>query len=356
MSKHMKLEQLPIKDIELVNKIVRVVTPYILEYNEVKDLVQDILDVYKEKINSSALSLGELRREANADTYPVNFKDKTETQFNIIYDIEETRLTFETQNDEEAMKMYRILREQRIITPDLNYIRENLSGNLTEFVAALLWQIGSIKVSLGDLKPLFKVDERKNRSPIYIDVKCLPNYPAVNDFIISQATLLLSNLDFDLICGVEAGSISFAALLAKEFAKPMFFARKEKHYPEASLFEGIRNHELFRKKVLLVDDTLVKGWTKERVISEIRKQGGFIEACFVIFDREQGGREALAKLGVRLYSLTNRQAALSKRIPRAITFITDSEYDEINEYFESPLEWHKEKNLAYYELTPKKIE
>jgi orotate phosphoribosyltransferase len=255
------------------------------------------------------------------------------------------------------MKMYRILREQRIITPDLAYIREHLSGNLAEFVAALLWQIGSIKVSLGDLKPLFKVDERKNRSPIYIDVKCLPNYPVVNDFMISQAALLLSNISFDLICGVEAGSITFAAFLAQKFAKPMFFARKEKHYPEASLFEGIKSHELFRKKVLLVDDTLVKGWTKERIISEIRNQGGFIDACFVIFDREQGGREDLERLpsgAVRLYSLTNRAAALSKKIPRAITFITDYEYDEINDYFESPPSWHKKSNLPYYELTPKR--
>jgi orotate phosphoribosyltransferase len=353
----MKLEQLPIRDIEQDKKIVRVVTPYILEYSEVKDLVQDVLKVYQEKINSNALTLGEMQREANADTYPVVFQDKSASGgFNIIYDIEETRLSFETQNEEEASKMYRILREQRIITPNLTYIRENLSGNLAEFVAALLWQIGSIKVSLGDLKPLFKVDERKNRSPIYIDVKCLPSYPAVNDFIISQAALLLSNLNFDMICGVEAGSISFAALLAKQFAKPMFFARKERNYPEASLFEGIKSHELFRKKVLLVDDTVVKGWTKERVITEIRKQGGFIEACFVIFDREQGGREDLIKLGVELFSLTNRHAALSKRIPRPITFITDYEYDEIDEYFENPSDWHKKRKLPYHELIYRKKE
>uniref|UniRef100_A0A7C6ED44 Phosphoribosyltransferase domain-containing protein n=1 Tax=candidate division WOR-3 bacterium TaxID=2052148 RepID=A0A7C6ED44_UNCW3 len=350
----MKLEQLPLSEIELDRKNVRVCTPYILEYHEVRDLVRDAFAIYKEKINPSAQALGELRREANADTYPVFFTDQLVTQFNIIYDVDETRLAFETRTEDEAVKMYRILREYRIIKPNLSYIRENLSGNLTEFVAALLWQIGSIKVSLGDLRPLFKVDERKNRSPIYIDVKCLPNYPAANDFIISQAALLLSNLTFDMICGVEAGSISFAALLAKEFAKPMFFARKAKHYPEASLFEGIKSHELFRKKVLLVDDTIVKGWTKERIINEIRNQGGLIDACFVIFDREQGGKENLEKLGVHLYSLTNRHAALSKRIPRAITFITDYEYDEIDDYFENPAEWHKRRNLPYYELTPKK--
>jgi hypothetical protein len=89
-------------------------------------LVQDIFTVYQEKINSSVSTLGELRRDANADSYPVFFADQAALgKFNIIYDIEETRLSFETQNEEEAVKLYRILREHRIITPNLNYIREN---------------------------------------------------------------------------------------------------------------------------------------------------------------------------------------------------------------------------------------
>jgi orotate phosphoribosyltransferase len=170
--------------------------------------------------------------------------------------------------------------------------------------------------------------------------------------MVSQAALLLRDIEFDCLCGIEAGSIAFAALLAQKLAKPMFFARRHRKFPEASLLEGIKPHELFRKRVVLIDDTLVKGWTKERVIQEIREQGGIIDTCFVIFDRQQGGSESLESAGVRLRSLTNLDAALSRSIPREITFLTDAEDREIREYVADPAAWHLRRNLEYHELTP----
>jgi orotate phosphoribosyltransferase len=244
------------------------------------------------------------------------------------------------------------MRDQRIITPDLGLIRRVMSGNMAETVAAVLWQIGAIKVTLGDLRPLFKVDEGRNYSPIYIDVKGLATYPAVNDFVLSSAALLVRNLEFDVICGIESGSIAIAAVLAQKLSKPMFYARRTRRYPEASPFEGIKSHELFRKRVLLVDDTLVHGWTKTRVIRQIREWGGRVEACFVIFDRQQQGSSDLEQAGVKLDSLTNRDAALSPKIPREISFLTDEEYDEVARYFADPGAWHTARGLSFHEPAP----
>jgi orotate phosphoribosyltransferase len=227
-----------------------------------------------------------------------------------------------------------------------------MSGNLAETVAAVLWQIGAIKVTLGDLRPLFKVDEGRNYSPIYIDVKGLASYPAVNDFVLSSAALLVRNLEFDVVCGIESGSIAIAAVMAQKLAKPMFYARRTRRYPEASPFEGIKSHELFRKRVLLVDDTLVHGWTKTRVIREIREWGGKVEACFVIFDRQQQGSTDLAQAGVKLDSLTNRDAALSLKIPREISFLTDDEYEEVTRYFSDPRAWHTARGHTFHEPAP----
>jgi orotate phosphoribosyltransferase len=352
----MKLTQVALRDIELQGNIVRATTPIVLEIREVKDLSSDIFGVYRDKVNSAAQSLGRPRREANADTFPIAPAARRGSQaaLHFIYDIEETRLALECHDAVQAAKVYRLWREQRIVTVELDYIRNTVRGSLSEIVAAILWQLGAIKVSLGDLRPLFTVDEGKNRSPIYIDVKSLPDYPITSDFMVSQAALLLRRVEFDAICGVEAGSIAFAAQLAQLLAKPMFFARREQKFPEAPMLEGIKPHELFRKRVVLVDDTLVKGWTKERVISAIRQEGGIIDSCFVIFDREQGGRQSLERAGVTLYSLTDRQAALSPAIPREITSLTDQEYQEINNYFASPADWHQKRGLKYYELTPKR--
>jgi len=346
-----KLNQVPLKEIECAGPVMRASTPYILEYDEVASLAEDLFAAYRSKINPAACRLGPRQRESNAESYAFLGSDRELGRFHVVYDIEETRLALEL-NDGEADKFYRLMREQRIVTPDLGLIRRVMSGNLAETVAAVLWQIGAIKVTLGDLRPLFKVDEGRNYSPIYIDVKGLASYPAVNDFVLSSAALLVRNLEFDAVCGIESGSIAIAAVMAQKLARPMFYARRARRYPEASPFEGIKRHELFRKRVLLVDDTLVHGWTKTRVIREIREWGGRVEACFVVFDRQQQGSTDLAQAGVRLDSLTNRDAALSPKIPREISFLTDDEYEEVARYFADPRAWHAARGYTFHEPSP----
>jgi orotate phosphoribosyltransferase len=347
----MKLSQVPLREIECSGPVMRASTPYILEYDEVASLAKDLFETYRAKINPAATKLGPRQRESNAESYALLGSERELGHFHVVYDIDETRLAIEL-NEDEADKFYRLMRDQRIITPDLGLIRRVMSGNMAETVAAILWQIGAIKVTLGDLRPLFKVDEGRNYSPIYIDVKGLANHPAVNDFVLSSAALLVRNLEFDLICGIESGSIAIAAVMAQKLAKPMFYARRARRYPEASPFEGIKSHELFRKRVLLVDDTLVHGWTKTRVIREIREWGGRVEACFVIFDRQQQGSSDLEQAGVKLDSLTNRDAALSPKIPREISFLTDEEYDEVSRYFSNPGAWHTARGLSFHEPSP----
>ena len=347
----MKLSQVPLKEIECAGPVMRASTPYILEYDEVASLAKDLFETYRAKINPAATKLGPRQRESNAESYALIGSERELGHFHVVYDIDETRLAIELGEDE-ADKFYRLMRDQRIITPDLGLIRRVMSGNMAETVAAMLWQIGAIKVTLGDLRPLFKVDEGRNYSPIYIDVKGLASYPAVNDFVLSSAALLVRNLEFDVVCGIESGSIAIAAVMAQKLSKPMFYARRTRRYPEASPFEGIKSHELFRKRVLLVDDTLVHGWTKTRVIREIREWGGRVEACFVIFDRQQQGSSDLEQAGVKLDSLTNRDAALSPKIPREISFLTDEEYDEVTRYFANPAAWHTARGLSFHEPSP----
>ncbi|MEO0107962.1 MAG: phosphoribosyltransferase family protein [candidate division WOR-3 bacterium] len=340
--------QISLREIGQEGHVVHGTTPIVLEAGEVRELSHDIFNCYRTKVNPKARELGRPRREANADSFPIVAGGSTLAQIHFVYDAEETHLSLECQDSFEASKVFRLWREQRAVAVDLEYIREHVRGSLAEIVAAVLWQLGAIKVSLGDLRPLFVVDEGKNRSPIYIDVKLLPNYPVANDFVLSQAALLLRNVEFDALCGIEAGSIAFAASLAQKLARPMFFARRSRKFPEAQLLEGIRAHEIFRRRVVLVDDTIVNGQTKARVISALRDQGAEVRECLVIFDREQGGRESMARLGVQLRALTSRTAAMSKAIPRAITFLTSQELDEVRAYFRDPHEWHRHQGLPYH--------
>jgi orotate phosphoribosyltransferase len=347
----MRLAQVPLREIEATGGLVRAVTPYILENSEIAELARDFFATYQRLVNPAADRLGERRREANAESYELFAGGAVAGRLHFVFDVDELRIGIELE-PAEATKVYRLLRDQRIIRPDLDAIRRGMSANLDETVAAILWQIGAIKVSLGDLRPLFKVDDGKNSSPIYVDVKGLANYPAVNDFVLSSAALLVRDLEFDLVAGIEAGSIAIAAVLAQKLARPMFYVRRGRRYPEQSPFEGIKSHELFRKRVLLVDDTLVHGWTKARAIAELREWGGRVDDCFVVFDRQQGGAD-LGALGVRLHSLTNRDAALSPKVPRDISFLTDAEYDEVTGYFRDPAAWHARRGLHFHPPAPR---
>jgi len=345
----MKLEQIPVSEIEIKRNIVRFSTPIVFETSEIKELVQSGFDTYRKIINTEVKTLGKMKTEANAQIYSFDKAKHSPVLFNVIFDLTKTNFSFETTSSDEALKLFRLLRDQRQIAPDLATV-QTLKGSFSEIIAALLWQIGAIKVSLGDIKPYFKVDERKNYSPLYIDIKILPAYPKVFDFIISTSTLLLENLDFDLVCGIEAGSITLASLIAHKLSKPMFFARREKRYPEAKLLEGINSAQLLHKNILVVDDTIVAGWTKTRVFEEIRNLGGKVDKCFVVFDRQQNSSQSLREQGVNLYSLTNIRAALSSAIPKSITYLTDAEHKEIREYFSSPKQWHKNKGFKYHDL------
>ncbi|MEO0086739.1 MAG: phosphoribosyltransferase family protein [candidate division WOR-3 bacterium] len=345
----MEISKLAIKDLKLKDNLLNFSTPRLLELKEIENLAKDISKNICKKIIGKELVLKESKKDANCVSYNLN----KNYELHFIFDINETRITFVGKKQEEAKKLFRLLREQRIVLPNLYEVLNKIKGNLSEIIASLLWQIGAIKVSMGDLRPYFKIDERKNRSPIYIDLKGLPNYPAVCNFIISTSALILSTLQFDFICGIEAGSIALASLIAQYLSKPMFFARREKRYPEAPILEGIKLPELYKKRVLLIDDTIVKGWTKIRIINFIREAGGICDSCFVLLDREQGGEEELKKIGVKLYSLTSLSALFSKNIPKEITFITDEEEREIEKYLKNPEGWHKEKGFIYYHLTPK---
>ncbi|MEO0092359.1 MAG: phosphoribosyltransferase family protein [candidate division WOR-3 bacterium] len=347
----MKLEQVPISKLEIDNNIVYFSSPSIFEKEEVKQLVQSSFETYQKLINPEVQSLGKCIVEANAQSYPFHQAKAQPVIFNVVFDLTQTNFSFQTTNNNEALKLFRLLRDQRQIVPDIKTI-QTLRGTFSEIISAILWQIGAIKVSLGDIKPYFKVDERKNYSPIYIDIKILPAYPTVFDFIVATSMLVLENLEFDLVCGIEAGSITLASLIAHKLSKPMFFARREKRYPEAKMLEGINSAQLLHKNVLVVDDTIVAGWTKTRVFEEIRALGGNVDKCFVVFDRQQNSEETLRAYGVTLYSLTNIQSALSDAIPKSITFLTDEEHREIREYFKSPKAWHKKKGFEYFELKP----
>jgi len=108
-------------------------------------------------------------------------------------------------------------------------------------------------------------------------------------------------IETELLAGLEVGGIPIATAISLAKNLPMVFVRKEaKKYGTAKLVEGI---DIANKKLLVVEDVITSGGQVISSTKDLRNLGAEITKAVCVIDREQGGREALAEVGVELISL-----------------------------------------------------
>jgi len=175
---------------------------------------------------------------------------------------------------------------------------------LIQEVCKVLARIGAIKFGI------FKLTSGKT-SPYYVDLRLVPSFPDAFRLITdAYATMIEDELGlgaFDRIAGVPTSGIPFAAVVAFRLKKPFLYVRKEiKLHGRERRVEGILAPG---DKVILLDDLITTGKTLANAAEAIRKEGGEVEHAFVLIDRQEGGREALADVGVELHALMPIQEA-----------------------------------------------
>ncbi len=114
----------------------------------------------------------------------------------------------------------------------------------------------------------------------------------------------------DLVGGLEMGAVPLIGALAaisELEGRPIrtFFQRKStKEYGAQLAIEGLGPDEtLAGKRVMAIDDVATSGGSLIKTIDAVRVAGAEIGAALVLVDREEGAKETLAKLGVRLLSV-----------------------------------------------------
>ncbi len=114
----------------------------------------------------------------------------------------------------------------------------------------------------------------------------------------------------DYVGGLEMGAVPVIAALAALSdieGRPVrtFFVRKSaKDHGTREVVEGLAAGEsLAGKKVLMIDDVATTGGSVVKAIEAARAAGATVEDALVIVDRQEGGAENLAALGVRLASV-----------------------------------------------------
>jgi orotate phosphoribosyltransferase len=107
------------------------------------------------------------------------------------------------------------------------------------------------------------------------------------------------------------GAVALAASAAMASGLPFIIVRGEtKEYGTANRIEGpFREGEL----VCLLEDVVTSGGALGEAVSVLREQGLVVRNAVCVVDREEGGSDALARLGVRLRALFRASELLETR-------------------------------------------
>lgn len=141
------------------------------------------------------------------------------------------------------------------------------------------------------------------KSKYYIDIKRASTDPKVLKLIAEGMAAKLEELGLkvDRIAGIVLGSVPLAAALSLETGIPYVMVRKEKKdHGTGKLIEGVLNKG---DKVLVVEDVITSAGSSVKGIGTLREEGAVVENVFSVIDREAGGPEALAEIGVKLSPL-----------------------------------------------------
>lgn len=163
---------------------------------------------------------------------------------------------------------------------------------LTDFALAL-FDIGAIR--FGD----FTLASGK-RSPLYIDLRLLVSHPSLLTRTARLYALLIADLPVDRLAGVPYAALPLGTAVSLETGLPLIYTRKEpKNHGRDRKIEG----EFSRgERAILIEDLVTTAGSLIKSVGILREAGLIVEHAAVLIDREQGGSENLARMGVQCHA------------------------------------------------------
>jgi orotate phosphoribosyltransferase len=159
------------------------------------------------------------------------------------------------------------------------------------------------------------------QSDLYIDCRLTTMHPEGLSLIGPLGLHAIAERGWhpDSVGGLTLGAdpVSYAIAYASQLAglpTRAFTVRKEaKTHGTGKLIEGAF---LSGDRVVVIEDVITTGGSALKAVEAIRAAGGTVVGVLAVVDREEGGREAIEKLGVDVTTLA-RASEIVARMPRA---------------------------------------
>jgi len=203
---------------------------------------------------------------------------------------------------------------------------------LNKTIAKILVELGAVGVTL-EQPVTFKSGIQ---SPIYMDNRILPYYPAQWQQVIQGFEQLITekSIQVDVLGGIAAAGIPHSSALAYQTQTPSIFIRKEaKGHGKQRRIEGGSVDGL---RVVLVEDLITTGGSSLSGVDALRAAGAIVEDCLGIVtygfsEAEQNFKDA----NVRLHTLTDFPAIVEVLRPT----LSDEVIQKIEAWRTDPYGW-----------------
>lgn len=145
-------------------------------------------------------------------------------------------------------------------------------------------------------------------STIYIDARLTTMSPEGLSLIgpIGLATLRQTGWLVDAVGGLTLGAdpisyaISYASALSDNPLRAFTVRKEAKAHGTGKLVEGPFSPG---DRVVIIEDVITTGSSALRAVEAVRQAQGIVTGVLALVDREEGGREAIEKVGLAVVSL-----------------------------------------------------
>ena len=141
------------------------------------------------------------------------------------------------------------------------------------------------------------------RSSYYLDKYRFETVPGLLGPIGERLAVKAAELEPDAqrLAGPELGAVALAAAASLASGNPFLIVRgKPKEYGTANQLEGAYEQG---DRVILIEDVVTSGGAAADAVRALRHASLVCRTAICVIDREEGGADALARLGVRLHPL-----------------------------------------------------